>query len=149
MVWSELNIGSNRLLNASGVINVLGQPQVHLERGSDDQLLLTMDLFDQAGTHLAKLRRNAWTFHGDDYEITTHASSLKLSHKVTGQTIAEAQVLDRDRIVVPHADFFARNGMQIVARPDVLVVGPLQLSGNVFNGTNSMLTIDQSGIGIG
>jgi hypothetical protein len=31
-MWSELVIGSNRLINASGVIVVMGKEQVHLVR---------------------------------------------------------------------------------------------------------------------
>src|SRR6266545_3181292 len=100
-MWSELVIGSNRLIDASGVIVVMGKEQVHLERGRDDQLLLTMDLYDAEGTHIAKLRRNAWAFHGEDYDITTHPSSLSLVHRASGTLVAEAQVQDRDRIVVP------------------------------------------------
>jgi hypothetical protein len=148
-MWSELVIGSNRLLNASGVINVLGEPQVHLERGRDDQLLLTMDLYDDRGEHVAKLRRNAWAFHGADYDITTHPSSLKLVHRASATVVAEAQVQGRDRIVVPYADFFATTGDRIVARPDFLQVGGVQMVGNVSEGSNSMLTIGQGFVGIG
>lgn len=71
-MWSELVIGSNRVINAHGVIGVDGEPQVELERGTDMQLLLTMDLYDQGGKHVAKLRRNARAFHGEDYDIATH-----------------------------------------------------------------------------
>lgn len=151
MVWSELEIGSNRLFNASGVINVLGEPQVHLERGSsDDQLLLTMDLYNDGGEHIAKLRRNAWAFHGEDYDITTQPSSLTLVHRATSTVVAEAQVLHRDRIVIPYADFYAKTGLRIVALPNVLRVGGLEMAGNVFHGTNSMLTIGEGGsLGLG
>jgi hypothetical protein len=42
----ELNIGSNIIRNTSGVLNVSGKEQISLEIGKDDQLLLTMDLYD-------------------------------------------------------------------------------------------------------
>jgi hypothetical protein len=51
---------SNRVVNASGVIRVMGQDQVKLELDDDGQLLLTMDLYDADRTHVGKLRRNAW-----------------------------------------------------------------------------------------
>jgi hypothetical protein len=149
-MWSELVIGSNRLIDASGVIVVMDKEQVHLERGRDDQLLLTMDLYDAYGTHIAKLRRNAWAFHGEDYDITTHPSSLSLVHRESGTLVAEAQVLDRDRLLVPNADFHAATGDRILVTPEALKVGGLTMAHNEFRGTNSMLTIGQGGfLGVG
>lgn len=149
-MWKELIIGSNRLVNASGVIVVQGREQVSLELGSDDQLLLTMDLYDDQGVHIAKLRRNAWAFHGEDYDVTTHPSSLQLVHRATETLVAEAQVLDKDRVEVPNADFFAVTGDRIVVTPDALRVAGITMSSNVFHGTNSMLSIGEGGMmGIG
>ena len=149
-MWSELVIGSNRLINASGVIVVMGKEQVHLERGRDDQLLLTMDLYDAEGTHIAKLRRNAWAFHGEDYDITTHPSSLSVVHRASGTLVAEAQVLGRDQLLVPKADFYAATGDHILVTPEALKVGGLTMSHNEFRGRNSMLAIGQGGsLGIG
>jgi len=42
----ELNIGSNIIRNTIGVLNVQGKEQIFLEIGEDDQLLLTMDIYD-------------------------------------------------------------------------------------------------------
>lgn len=150
-MWSELVIGSNRVINSHGVIGVDGEPQVELERGTEDmQLLLTMDLYNEGGEHVAKLRRNAWAFHGEDYDITTHPSSLKLIHRATSTVVAEAQIQNRDRIVVPNADFFLKTGPRIVVLPDALQVGGMRLSRNVFQETGSMLDFGSGGsIGIG
>jgi hypothetical protein len=148
-MWSELIIGSNRLINASGVIVVMDKEQVHLERGRDNQLLLTMDLYDGQGTHIAKLRRNAWAFHGEDYDITTHPSSLTLVHRASDTLVAEANVLDKDRLLVPNADFYAATGDRIHVTPDALRVAGITMTGNVFHGTNSMLTIGQGFVGLG
>ncbi|MDP9301102.1 MAG: hypothetical protein M3P43_09460 [Actinomycetota bacterium] len=148
-MWKELVIGSNRLIDASGVIVVMDKEKVSLERGHDDQLLLTMDVYNADGKHVAKLRRNAWAFHGEDFDITTHPSSLTLVHRESGVLVAEAQVLDRDRVVLPRADFFAATGDRIVVTPDAIRVGGLTMAGNVFQGTNSMLTIGSGFVGIG
>ncbi len=60
----ELNIGSNIIKNTNGVLSVEGEKQIYLEIGEKDkQLLLTMDIFDSKGEHIAKLRRNAWVFN--------------------------------------------------------------------------------------
>jgi len=42
----ELNIGSNIIRNTTGVLKVQGKDQIFLEIGDDDQLLLTMDIYD-------------------------------------------------------------------------------------------------------
>ena len=57
----EINIGSNIIRNTNGVLNVEGKDQVSLEVREDGQLLVTMDVYDDAGKHTARLRRNAWT----------------------------------------------------------------------------------------
>lgn len=71
-------------------------------------------------------------------------------HRATSTVVAEAQVHDRDRIVVPNADFFLKTGARIVVVPDALQVGGLHMSGNVFQETGSMLDFGGGGsIGIG
>lgn len=149
-MWKELNIGSNRVVNASGVIRVMGQDQVKLELDDDGQLLLTMDLYDADRTHVGKLRRNAWAFHSLDFEITTNPSSLQLAHGDSGRLVAIAEVVDRDHLVVSHADFHAVNGERIIVTPDALRIGTrLTMAENTFVGTSSMLIIDEKGISIG
>jgi hypothetical protein len=84
-MWSELVIGGNRIINCSGVIRVDGDPQVYLERGTRDvQLLLTINVCDETGKTVAKLRRNAWAYNDKSrYDITTHPSSLTLTDTMT------------------------------------------------------------------
>ncbi len=74
-MWKELVIGSNRLIDASGVIVVMDKEKVSLERGHDDQLLLTMDVYNADGKHVAKLRRNAWAFWPDPASGSTRYES--------------------------------------------------------------------------
>ena len=59
----ELDIGSNIIRNTSGVLNVSGEQQISLKFDERDRLLLTMDIYDSTGIHIAKLRRNAWVFN--------------------------------------------------------------------------------------
>jgi hypothetical protein len=149
--WAELQIGSNLVQGASGVIQVMGEKQIFLERGkSDIQLLLTMDIYDGDGSHAAKLRRNAWAFHNPRFDITTQPSSLTLVNKESDEVVVEASVKDRDTISVDRGHFFAPNGVEIRITPDELRIGAAVLMNNLFRGVNAMLTIGPNGeLGIG
>jgi hypothetical protein len=152
-MWSELVIGGNRIINCSGVIRVDGDPQVYLERGTRDvQLLLTINVCDETGKTVAKLRRNAWAYNDKSrYDITTHPSSLTLTDTTTGEVILEASVKGRDAIEVPRANFYTRGGERIEIRPDALVVWPMQLTlaGNEIRGMDSALDINRGFLAIG
>ena len=108
----ELNIGSNILRNTSGVLKVAGQEQISLEVGGNGQLLLTMDLYDQTGKHIAKLRRNAWAFNeGERFAITTNPSDLTLRESKSGAIVVRARVLDATHIEIPEGRFFTHRGI--------------------------------------
>ena len=63
----QLTIGSNRLRNTDGIVSVRGDEQIKFEWGpSYAELLLTMDLYNVSGYHIARLRRNQWTFNDRD-----------------------------------------------------------------------------------
>jgi len=55
---------------------VQGKQQLSLAIGQrDNRLLLNMDIYDDKGRHVAKLRRNAWVFNDKDrFEVTTKSS---------------------------------------------------------------------------
>ena len=57
----ELNIGSNVYRNANGVLTLERKEQIVIEaRSESPQLLVTADLYDAKGDHVAHLRRNVW-----------------------------------------------------------------------------------------
>jgi hypothetical protein len=59
----ELTIGSRVFRGTSGVLTVQGKQQLSLEWGMEaHQLLLTMNLYNAGGTHIARVQRNGWTF---------------------------------------------------------------------------------------
>jgi hypothetical protein len=137
----ELNIGSNIIRNTTGVLNVQGKEQIFLEIGNDDQLLLTMDIYDSNKTHIAKLRRNAWAFNiKDRFEITTAPTSLKLLDKQTGDTIVEASVVSKDKIRISRGKFFTHNGVPIEIVSYLKIAGMI-MSGNVIDGCGGAFSI--------
>jgi hypothetical protein len=140
----ELNIGSNIIRNTSGVLRVENREQITLEIGErDHQLLLTMDIYDASGTHIARLRRNAWVFNRKNrYAITTPPASLRVvdTHQ-GGALVVEANVVGKDRIEVLHGRFFTHLGDLLEITPAFWSIDELVMSGNHFDGGGGAVAI--------
>jgi hypothetical protein len=132
----ELNIGSNVIRNCSGVLSVGGKDQIFLEVGNDGQLLLTMELYDETGKHVAKLRRNAWAFNEKGrFSITTNPDNLTLIDTATGAVVVRVQVVDRSRITIPEGLFFTHMGHKMEITPQHWkLAGSITMSRNTFDG---------------
>ena len=139
----ELNIGSNIIRNTSSVLNVQGEEQISLEIGErDDQLLLTMDIYDSAGNHVAKLRRNAWVFNNRDrFEVTTSPASLKLIDKESADIVVEANIMGKDRIQIPQGKFYTHRGQLLEITPQYWRIGGITMSGCVIDGCGRAVAI--------
>lgn len=139
----ELIIGSNIIRDTSGVLNVQGYDQIFLEVGEDGQLLLTMDIYDAARNHVAKLRRNAWAFNDRNrFEVTTSPTSLKLIDKESGETVVDASVLDKDKVQVSQGTFYTKEGSLLEITPDFWrIAGSITMSGNVFDSCGGAVAI--------
>jgi len=138
----ELIIGSNVIRNTNSVLNVQGKEQIHLEIGErGDQLLLTMDVYDASGKHIAKLRRNAWSFN-DRFEITTSPSSLKLIDRKTNEVLVEANILSKDKIQISQGRFYTHSGHLLEITPEFWRIGGgLTMSGCVMDGCGGAVGI--------
>jgi hypothetical protein len=131
----KLNIGSNIFLNTSGILNVQGKEQIFLEIGArDSQLLLTMDIYDSAGDHIAKLRRNAWAFNKEEkFEITTDPSFLKLIDKISGEIVVEVNVVGINEIQILHGNVYTQSGQLLEITPQFWRIGGMKMGGNVMD----------------
>jgi hypothetical protein len=149
--WSLLTIGTNRITNTSGVLVVMGHPQIKLERRRDGQLLLTMDIYDSAGRHVARLRRNAWVFNlGDEYASTTDPASLSLTHTPSREVLVEVSVKSTSEIHIVRAKFYTSTGMLIEATKEHLKVGQVvTMTGSEFDAVGAAISISAAGISIG
>jgi hypothetical protein len=147
----RVHIGSNVIQNTPGVLVVEGNRQISLERGHRDaQLLLTMDVYESNGAHVAKLRRNAWAFNDTGrFDITTNPRSLQLIDKQTDNIVVEAQVPDRDRVQVPRGAFYTPSGVSIEITPQYLRIGTNTLSGNHFDNCGNAIALGGGGMGLG
>lgn len=150
-MWTEFILGSNVVQNCSGVLIADGSELFYLERGQrDDQLLLSVDVFDGTGSRLAKLRRNAWAYHQETYEVTTAPGSLVLSATGTGDVLLSAKVHSRDCIEVDGGSLYAAEGTHVAISPDKLVIGgTITLSRNTVSGMNSAFFIARDAFTIG
>jgi len=116
----ELTIGSQVVRNTSGVLMVQGKEQICLELGPErDQLLLTMNLYITGGNHVARLRRNAWTFNDHDrFALTIALGALTLVDTTTHDLVLEVRVAGRDAVVIPQASFRTVTGQRVEITPE-------------------------------
>ena len=141
----ELTLGSNSFRNSTGVVTLQGKEQIVLEiRAVDHQLLLTMDLYDSAGTHVAHLRRNSWAFNRDNrfalsasppsLPLFTSPTWLKLTDSEAGEIVFEARVVQNDQIQVPSGKFYTHKGQLFEITSHLCrLAGGVTLFGDVFD----------------
>ena len=116
----ELTIGSQVIGGTSGVLIVQGKQQLSLEWGAEPhQPLLTMNLYDDGGTHIARLRRNSWTFNDRDrFALTAMPGALKLIDTTTDEVVLEARVVGRDEIEIRRGSFYTFAGHRLDITPE-------------------------------
>jgi hypothetical protein len=140
----EIRLGSNIFRNTNGVVRVQGKEQLVLELSPDhDRILLTIDLYDGSGNHVAHLRRNRWAFNdGARFILSTSESPptlfpnlpwLKVTEQETGETVLEAAVAPGDKIQVATGKFYSHRGQLIEITSHFCRVGSTHtLFGDVF-----------------
>jgi hypothetical protein len=73
-----------------------------------------MDLYGAGGTHIARLRRNHWTFNDfDRFDFTTNVRGLNLVDSKLNQVVLDARILGRGSVVITQGEFFTSAGHQI------------------------------------
>ena len=111
----QLTIGSNRLCNTDGIIRIRGSQQIALEWGPyDAKLMLTMDLYAAGGRHVARLRRNQWTFNDySRFDFAVNDRGFNLVDTKSSQVILEARVVGLDSVVITQGAFYSSAGHEI------------------------------------
>src|SRR6266545_7937478 len=105
----ELIIGSNIFRNTNGVVKIHGKEQLVFELRSEQGLLLvTIDLYSEAGVHIAHVRRNVLALNqGGQFTIDIHRAEdalpgdipwLRLLGQHSGDPVLEACVLSENKI---------------------------------------------------
>ncbi len=149
----ELNIGSNVFRDTNGVIKLQGKEQMVVEfHPEEGQLLLTMDFYDSAGSHIAHLRRNAWAFNTANRFALTIGSAplslfngplwLKVSDRSSGDVVLEITVTQSGKIHIPNGKFYTHKGHLVeITSHYCRVVPGLTLFGDVFEARGGAASI--------
>ncbi len=149
----ELTIGSNVFRNTNGVIKLEGKEQMVVEfHPEDGQLLLTMDFYDSAGSHVAHLRRNAWAFNtANRFAFTSGSVSLslfneppwlKVSDRNSGDVVLEITVTHSGKIQILNGKFYTHKGHLVeITSHYCRVVPGLTLFGDVFEARGGAASI--------
>ena len=105
--------------------------------------MLTIDLYDGSGHHVAHLRRNRWAFNdGARFALSTSDSPptlfpnlpwLKVTDQDTGETVIEAAMAPGEKIHVATGKFYSHRGQLIEITSHFCRVGSTHtLFGDVF-----------------
>lgn len=139
----ELYVGSNVFRNTNGVVKLQGKEQMVLETQSQPlALLLTMDLYDEQGTRVGHIRRNALSAHSTGrFTINVKTSgeatpgdppSVTVADRATGHTVLEACLMQKRKIRITGGRFCTHKGDVVTVSPHYCRIGTgLTLFGDV------------------
>jgi len=147
----EIKLGSNIVRDSNGVFKFQGKEQLVLECRSG-QLWLTMDFYDERGTHVAHVRRNQWAFNeGHRFALQTNSPTLArfgsgpwvtVTDRETGEIFLEAVMTPEGRIEMIRGRFFTHKGERVEVTPHVCRIGPtVSHFGEVFECRGGPATI--------
>ncbi len=108
----DIAIGSNQLRNTNGIFVAQDQDLIKVERHAEDRgILLSMDLYNPAGTRIARLERNQWTSNEHNrFEIQTSPESVTLVDHTLKGSVFSVQTHAEDSVHVPQAKFYLPGG---------------------------------------
>ncbi len=108
----DISIGSNQLRNTNGIFVAQDQDLIKVERTAEDgSLLLSMNLYNPAGSQVAKLERNEWTSNDQDrFELRVDPESVTvIDNTLKGVVFLVKKHGDRD-VLIPQAKFYLPGG---------------------------------------
>jgi hypothetical protein len=149
----ELHVGSNVFRNTNGVVKLQGKEQLVLETQPHPlTLLLTMDLYDEQGTRVGHIRRNALSTHSAgrftiDIKTSNEATPddspfVTVADRTTGRTVFEACLMQRRKIRITVGNFYTHKGELVTVSPHYCRIGTgLTLFGDVAESRGSAAAI--------
>ena len=149
----ELHVGSNVFRNTNGVVTLQGKEQLVLETQPDPlALLLTMDLYDEQGTRVGHIRRNALSAHSAGrFTIKVKASgeatpddppSVTVADRTTGHTVLEACLVQGRKVRMTVGHLYTHKGELVTISPHYCRIGTgLTLFGDVAESRGSAAAI--------
>lgn len=110
-----LTVGATRLNGTDGIVRVRGRPQILLEWGPlAGDLMLTMNLYGREGRHIARLRRNDWTFNDRErFGFERGGRGFTLVDAESNGVVLRAEVVGPDSVVILEGTFRSADGTDI------------------------------------
>ncbi len=132
----EVNMGSNVIRNTNGVFKIEGKDQLLLELDQTSKILLTMDVYDPKGIHVAKVIRNTFSFdYKDRYRIFVKPSAVMVVDREHNIVLFEASVVDVNNKIVQvfQGNFYSYKAHIIEITPRCWRVLGTTTAGTVFD----------------
>ena len=128
----ELLIGSNRFHNTNGVVKIHGKEQFVLE-ARDGVLYATIDLYNDAGVHVAHIRRNVLVFNqtsqfaiylnGIGIDGPDTVPAVRIRDEQTDTLVFEATVAAENKIAITAGRFHSHRGTAVEITPHCCRIG--------------------------
>lgn len=128
----ELLIGSNIFRNTNGVVKIQGKEQLVLE-AKEGLLYATLDLYNEAGAHVAHIRRNvlvlnqtgqfAIELHPMEKHAATGGPAVRILDQQAGTLAFEATVRADHKIDITAGKFYSHKGTAVEITPHYCRIG--------------------------
>lgn len=130
----ELLIGSNIFRNTNGVVKIHGKEQIVLEPKPEPGLLyVTLDLYNEPGTHIAHVRRNVLVLNPTgQFSIEVHPAgsasadnppSVRILDQLSRTVAFEASVTAENKIEISAGRFCSHKGVAVEITPHYCRIG--------------------------
>ncbi|MCY4612481.1 MAG: hypothetical protein OXB94_02515 [Nitrospira sp.] len=108
----DISIGSNQLRNTNGTFVAQDQDLIKVEHKVDDgAILLSMQLYNPAGSQVAKLERNAWASNDQDrFELRADPESVTVIDNTLKGVVFFVKKDGETGIQIPQAKFYLPGG---------------------------------------
>ena len=108
----DISIGSNQLRNTNGTFVAQDQHLIKVEHKAEDgSILLSMDLYNPAGSQVAKLERNEWTSNDQDrFELRAEPESVTVLDNTLKGVVFLVKKNGERGIQIPQAKFYLPGG---------------------------------------
>ncbi|MCP9471911.1 MAG: hypothetical protein NNA30_04185 [Nitrospira sp.] len=149
----ELLIGSNVFRDTNGVVKIEEKEQLVVEWRPDEGLLLvTMDLYDERGIHVAHLRRNVLVVNRTgQFGIEVHRSAgdihadppwVRLFDIRSGLSMLDVQMISEQRAHIRSGCFHSHRGTPVEITPHYCRLGSqATLFGEIIEARGGMVVL--------
>ncbi len=108
----DISIGSNQLRNTNGIFMAQDQDLIKVEQKAEDgSILLSMALYNPAGSQVAKLERNEWASNDQDrFELRAEPASVTVIDNTLKGVVFLVKRNEENGVQVPQAKFYLPGG---------------------------------------